>query len=149
MENMFTKRILNKEFKFQTYHQAVKLKSLLGMPSIVLKPGPARRVNPGPGRARPGTGPGLSKNRVGSWPGETRNPGDPASFFYIYKALKWRRFGLLKGQNYEGEQLNIHDCKEREPNKRKQFQSPPPQTQCPLRQWILLLTGIIDGPISF
>jgi hypothetical protein len=36
---------------------------------IVLKPGPARRVNPGPGH---GTGPGLSKNPPGSWPGETR-----------------------------------------------------------------------------
>jgi len=34
MEKMFTKRILNKEIKFQTYHQAVKLKSLLGMPSV-------------------------------------------------------------------------------------------------------------------
>jgi hypothetical protein len=36
---------------------------------IVLKPRPARRVDPGPGH---GTGPDLSKNPPGSWPGETR-----------------------------------------------------------------------------
>jgi len=41
--------------------------------SSVLKPGPARRVDPGPGRPGPGTGPGLSKNPRGSWPGETRS----------------------------------------------------------------------------
>ena len=40
---------------------------------IVLKPGPARRVDPGPGRPGPGTGPGLSKNPLGSWPGGTRS----------------------------------------------------------------------------
>jgi len=33
---------------------------------IVLKPGPARRVEPGPDRPGPGTGPGLSKNLPGS-----------------------------------------------------------------------------------
>jgi hypothetical protein len=40
---------------------------------IVLKPGPARRVDPGPGRPGPGTGPGLSKNPPGSGLGETRS----------------------------------------------------------------------------
>jgi len=39
----------------------------------VLKPGPARRVDPGPGRPGPGTGPGGGKNPLGSWPGETRS----------------------------------------------------------------------------
>jgi hypothetical protein len=41
--------------------------------SIVLKPGPARRVDPGSSRSGPGTGPGLSKNSSGSWPGETQS----------------------------------------------------------------------------
>jgi len=40
--------------------------------NIVLKPGPARQVDPGPVRTGSGTGPGLSKNPPGSWPGETR-----------------------------------------------------------------------------
>ena len=56
---------------------------------IVLKPGPARRVDPGPGRPGPGTGPGLSKNPLGSWPGGTRstrvNPVETRPvFIYIY-----------------------------------------------------------------
>jgi len=41
--------------------------------SIVLRPGPARRVDPGPGRPGPGTGPGEGKNPLGNWPGETRS----------------------------------------------------------------------------
>lgn len=41
--------------------------------NIVLKPGPARWVDPGPGRPGPETGPGLSKNPFRSWPGETRS----------------------------------------------------------------------------
>jgi len=36
------------------------------VPQLVLKPGPARRVDPGPGRPRPETGPGLSKNPLRS-----------------------------------------------------------------------------------
>ena len=43
----------------------------------VLKPGPARRVDPGPGRPGPGTGPGGGKNPLGNWPGETRSTRDP------------------------------------------------------------------------
>ena len=48
--------------------------------NIVLKPGPARRVDPGLGRLGHGTGPGLSKNSPRNWPGETQstwrdNPG--------------------------------------------------------------------------
>jgi hypothetical protein len=63
-----------------------------------LKPGPARRVDPGPGQARrvdpgpgqprPGTGPGLSKILPGSWPGETRatrvNPAETRPLFFFY-----------------------------------------------------------------
>jgi len=63
--------------------------------TIVLKPGPARRVDPGPGQARrvdpgpgqprPGTGPGLSKILPGSWPGETRvNPAETRPLFFFY-----------------------------------------------------------------
>jgi len=40
--------------------------------TIVLKPGPARRVDPGPGRPGSRAGPGLSKKQPGNWPGETR-----------------------------------------------------------------------------
>jgi hypothetical protein len=55
-------------------HLVSKLKFTLTVDStIVLKPGLARRVNPGPGRPGPGTGPGLSKNPPRSWPGETRS----------------------------------------------------------------------------
>jgi len=39
----------------------------------VLRPGPARWVDPGPGRPGPGTGPGGGKNPLGSWSGETRS----------------------------------------------------------------------------
>ena len=46
--------------------------------NIVLKPGPARRVDPGPGRPGHETGPGLSKNSPGNWPGGTRSTRDPA-----------------------------------------------------------------------
>jgi hypothetical protein len=68
--------------------------------SIVLKPGLARRVDPGPGRPGHGTGPSLSKNPPGSWPSETRSTRDPAgsgkpgwdstSFFYICIKVKRR-----------------------------------------------------------
>jgi hypothetical protein len=82
----------------------------------VLKPGPARRVDAGPGRPGHGTGPGGGKNPLGSWPGETRstrlvNPGPmppgqtrlrPGLFFFILLDVKRRRFGLcFKGQNDE------------------------------------------------
>jgi hypothetical protein len=43
------------------------------VPTSVLKPGPARRVDPGPGRPGPRTGPGGGKNPLGNWPGETRS----------------------------------------------------------------------------
>jgi hypothetical protein len=39
----------------------------------VLKPGSARRVDPGPGRPGPGTSPGGGKNPLGNWPGETQS----------------------------------------------------------------------------
>jgi hypothetical protein len=44
-----------------------------GLYHSVLKPGPARRVDSGPGRPGPETGPGGGKNPLGSWPGETRS----------------------------------------------------------------------------
>jgi len=40
---------------------------------IVLKSGPARRVDPGLGRPGPGTGPDRGKNPPGNWPGETQS----------------------------------------------------------------------------
>jgi hypothetical protein len=75
--------------------------------AIVLKPGPARRVDPGPSRPGHGTGPGLSKNPPESWPGKTRStrwvdpgPGRPEQtrlrpdlFFFICIEVKQRRFG--------------------------------------------------------
>jgi hypothetical protein len=52
-------------------------------PGIVLNPGPARRVDPGPGRPGSVAGPGLSKKRLGTGPvrpgrpgGSTRDPAD-------------------------------------------------------------------------
>jgi hypothetical protein len=70
--------------------------------SSVLKPGPAWRVDPGPGRPGPGTGTGEDKNPLGSWPGGTRStrrvdpgPGPPGQtrsiFFYMLAAIKQRR----------------------------------------------------------
>jgi hypothetical protein len=75
--------------------------------NMVLKPGPTRRVDPGPGRPGHGTGPGLSKNSPGNWPGETRGPaGQPGTrptrvnpaetrplFFLICIKVTRRRFG--------------------------------------------------------
>jgi hypothetical protein len=56
----------------------------------VLKPGLARRVDPGPGRPWPETGPGGGKNPLGNWPGETRstrsNPGETQSIFFFHIA---------------------------------------------------------------
>jgi hypothetical protein len=60
----------------------------------VLKFGLARRVDPEPGRPGPGTGPGVGKNLLGRWFGETRltqqvdpGPGAPSQtrslFIYI------------------------------------------------------------------
>jgi hypothetical protein len=68
----FTFRNLKEEIR--NYHNVLNLakKSLLVV-VIVLKPGPARRVDPGPGWPGHGTGPGLSKNPPGSWPGKTRS----------------------------------------------------------------------------
>jgi len=63
----------------------------------VLKPGPARRVDPEPGQPGPRTGPGGGKNPLGSWPGESRStrrvdpgPGPPGQtrvrpgLFFLY-----------------------------------------------------------------
>ena len=43
-----------------------------GLPSTVIKPGPARRVGLGPGRPGGWTGPGLTKDRLWQQPGQTR-----------------------------------------------------------------------------
>ena len=55
---------------------------------IVIKPGPARRVNPGPGRPGTWTGSGLLKDRLVQQPGKTRttrtNP-DETRFFPLFK----------------------------------------------------------------
>jgi len=90
-------------------------KKLLKTTHSVLRPGPARRVNPGPGRPGPVAGPGLSKKQAGNWPCQTRStrrvdpgPGRPGQtrlrpgfIFFIFLCPKRRRFGLLqlKGQN--------------------------------------------------
>jgi hypothetical protein len=74
--------------------------------SIVLKPGRAQRVDPGPGRPEAGTGPGWRKNRGRknpvwlSWPGDPVDPArpgcKPVDFFIFYFLLKWRRFDFKK-----------------------------------------------------
>ena len=56
--------------KRRSMREKQKQKGLFGS---VLKPGPARRVDPGPGRPGLGTGPGEGKNPLGNWPGETRS----------------------------------------------------------------------------
>jgi len=48
--------------------------------TTVIKPGPARRVDSGPGRPGGWTGPGLTKDRLWQQPGQTRatrDPGEP------------------------------------------------------------------------
>ena len=50
-----------------------------GLKSIVLKPGPVWRVDPGPDRLGHGTGPGVGQNPVGNWPGQTRLTRDLAN----------------------------------------------------------------------
>jgi len=67
----------------------------------VLKLGPARRVDPGPGRPGPGTGPGGDKNPLGNWPGETRStrrvdpgPGPPGQLTIVRErrgGMAWER----------------------------------------------------------
>jgi len=51
--------------------------------SSVLRPGPARRVDPGPGRPGSVAGPGLREKQAGNWPGRpggsTRDPAGPAT----------------------------------------------------------------------
>jgi hypothetical protein len=95
------------------------LKHLRNILDIVLKPGPARWVDPGPGR--PGLWPGLSKKQAGNWPGETRStwrvgsgPGRLGqtrlrpSLIFIFSWPKRRCFGLLqlKGQNEKSRGTN-------------------------------------------
>jgi hypothetical protein len=80
---------------FFSKHSVICLRLVVN--TIVLKLGPARRVDPGPGRPGSETGPGLSKNLLGSWPGKTRStrrvdpePGWPGqtqlkpNLFFIY-----------------------------------------------------------------
>jgi len=77
--------------------------------SIVLKPGPARRVDPGPGRPGPGTGPGLSKNQLGPAKpgrpgGSTQNPAETRlpSFFCIQVAVGRNRKDIISKQKRKG-----------------------------------------------
>jgi hypothetical protein len=89
--------------------------------SSVLKPGPARQVDPGPGRPGPGTGPGGGKNPLGNWPGKTRStrdpvhpvkPGwDPVNFFLLL-VIKRRRFYPSKCQNAEDNVKNRKKTKQ-------------------------------------
>ena len=63
--------------------------------NTVIKPGPARRVDPGPDRPGGWTGPGLIKDRLWQQPGQTRatrrvNPGPGRTrtrpgFFFFFK----------------------------------------------------------------
>jgi hypothetical protein len=61
--------------------------------TTVIKPGPARRVDPGPGRPGGWTGPGLTKDWLWQQPGQTRatrwvDPGEPGRdpvFFFLSK----------------------------------------------------------------
>ena len=71
----------------------------------VLKPGPARRVDPGLGpvrveaKTRSGIGPGKP-GRPGTR--STRsNPGETRSIFFILTVIKRRRFWISKIQNTE------------------------------------------------
>jgi hypothetical protein len=50
---------------------------------IVIKPGPARRVDLGPGKPGGWTGPGLIKDRLGQQPGRTRANPDETRFFFF------------------------------------------------------------------
>ena len=58
--------------------------------NTVIKPGPARRVDPGPGRPGGWTGPGLIKDRLWQQPGQTRATRDPSEperdlvFFFFF-----------------------------------------------------------------
>ena len=49
---------------------------------IVIKPGPARRVNPGPGRPGGWAGPGLIKDWLWQQPGQTRATRTRPDFFF-------------------------------------------------------------------
>ena len=56
-------------------HQVQGMELLLkeeGVAATVIKPGPARRVDPGPGRPGGWTGLGLTKDRLWQQPGQTR-----------------------------------------------------------------------------
>ena len=58
----------------------------------VIKPGPARRVDPGPGRPGGWTGPGLTKDRLWQQPGQTQatqaNPDETRFFFFSNVGLE-------------------------------------------------------------
>ena len=56
-------------------------KCKIGVVGIVLKPGPAPRVDPGPGSV---VGPSLSKKKARNWPGKTRSARLRPGFIYIY-----------------------------------------------------------------
>ena len=77
-------------------HQVQGMELLLkeeGVAATVIKPGPTRRVDPGPGRPGGWTGPGLTKDRLWQQPGQTRatwDPGEPGRnpvffFFFFFK----------------------------------------------------------------
>ena len=55
-----------------TYQSIILVYPPSHLPSV-LRPGPARRVDPGPGRPGSVAGPGPSKKQAGNWPGQTRS----------------------------------------------------------------------------
>jgi hypothetical protein len=55
----------------------------------IIKPGPAQRIDPEPGRPGGWTGPGLIKDRLWQQPGQTRatrrvDPEDETRFFFFF-----------------------------------------------------------------
>jgi hypothetical protein len=89
----------------------------------VLKPRPARRVDPGlgPVRVEAKTRSGVGLVKPGRSGGSTRNPGDqgkpgwdPACFFlYIYRDMERRRFCLFKGQKNEDKEQKCRADREK------------------------------------
>ena len=84
-----------------TYQSIILVYPPSHLPSV-LRPGPARRVGPGPGRPGSVAGPGPSKKQAGNWPGQTRstrrvdpegrprnrparpNPAETRVYFFLY-----------------------------------------------------------------
>ena len=86
----------------------------------VLRPGPTRRVDPGPGRPGSVAGPGLREKQVGNWPGQTwstRDPAGPAEtqvyFFYILmpETTSFWPFTIKRPKRQEQRDECIAECR--------------------------------------